>query len=87
MSIYWISVQQRVPNTRRDVLVWGYPVRSVSGNNFTDITMPGAFLGVSRCNIDREQSMFDIERPGLWGVLRLAAPVVTHWAEITPPNW
>ena len=71
----WISVDKRVPEDRRRVLVWG---RSwVLGNARRD----GEFLGETKYNPTRSGGCFDIERAG-----HFASYQVTHWAEIVGPG-
>lgn len=74
MSINWIQVEQRVPDSRRPVLTWGH--------SFTFHGANGRFLGVSKCNIGRNGHKFDNEVGGI-----LPPPRVTYWAEIEGPTF
>lgn len=76
-SIVWIDRDDRVPNNRRQVLVFGDRIRYRFG------PLKSGFLGVSRYNMDRDGGRFDIEKPGRWCDLFVH---VTHWAEITDPE-
>jgi len=74
MSIEWIDVEKRVPDDRRQVLVWGrnalFPGLRGSG-----------FMGSTRYNQSQRGGCFDCERSCRFGI-----PVVTHWAEINGPE-
>ena len=70
-TVKWISVNQRVPEDRREVLVWG--------QTFTGFLREPRFLGVSRFNPSPTMPQFDVEK-------RLIASVVTHWADIIGPD-
>lgn len=71
MPIDWISVKKRVPENRRDVLIWGHG---------TVAFKTPQFLGVDRYNpghrFDREIRN-SVLSPG-WKV--------THWAELNAPS-
>ena len=69
----WIKVTDRVPDNRRQVLVWGY-------SYFPYPHIP-QFLGNSQYNITSKGGRFDIEK-GSW----YSTYIVTHWAEIVGPN-
>lgn len=76
-SIAWIDRETRVPNNRRQVLVFGDRLRYGFGSQ------ERVFLGTSRYNMDRDGGRFDIEKKrnvlDCWNL-------VTHWAEITGPE-
>jgi hypothetical protein len=69
--VKWISVDERVPEDRREVLVWG--------QTFIGFRREPRFLGVSRFNPSPTRPAFDVEKG-------LIVSVVTHWAEITGPK-
>lgn len=78
MSINWISVNIRLPDDRRKVLVWGstYLMGTRLGPE------GGSFLGSSRYNLKRDGTgVFDCESFGYFG-----SDSVTHWAEIEGPG-
>lgn len=73
--ITWISVTERVPDNRRNVLTWGtYSLFAIGAN------VP-RFLGVSRYNMKKGGGRFDNEAVSPFGY-----NTVTHWAEITGPD-
>lgn len=74
MSIEWISVTQRVPDDRREVLAWGIPCIAFRRGP--------RFLGSTKFNPSRRGGGFDMENVRGW----LPPPSVTHWAEITGPD-
>lgn len=79
--IDWISVDKRVPEDRRDVLVWG----ACWWGPFNRFK-PTQFLGKTRYNAGGRytEGRFDIEKHG--GRPFSVAVSVTHWAEITGPS-
>lgn len=71
MSIRWISVKKRVPDDRRNVLIWGHGVM---------LGKKPRFLGTDKYN---SGNRFDCEiRGGIFS----PGWVVTHWAEINEPD-
>lgn len=74
MSINWIPVGTRVPDSRRPVLTWGHTLMHSRPE--------GRFLGVAKCNIGRNGHRFDNEVSGF-----LPATRVTHWADIESPPY
>lgn len=77
VGIDWVPVARRVPDDRREVLVWGFR-RYIGGNDIP----AGRFLGISRCNLSRFwTALFDCER-GFFD----RGVTVTHWAEISGPE-
>lgn len=79
--IRWISIKDRVPDTRRQVLAWGTVT-------FVYVYLrEQTFLGVTRFNPGSGGSPgdFDCERLGPMLFAPLALRSVTHWAEIVGP--
>lgn len=72
MSIDWISVDDRVPDNRRTVLVYGFFISFAGAKK--------GFLGTSKYNRTKAGGKFDNELRG-----RFSRNQVTHWAEITEP--
>ncbi len=70
---YWISREDRVPNDRRQVLV--FYVAPMTGRRRYALT---------RFNLDSHGGCFDIERGFLYFLP--VAPRVTHWMELTAPD-
>ena len=79
--ITWTSKQTRVPDSRREVLVWGETTHSGFPCFYRE---PPKLLGTSRFNVSEEGGRFDIEKPP--GMLGGTYRNVTHWAEITNPR-
>lgn len=74
----WISTSERVPDNRREVLVWGVAGFSLAGQT----VLRDQFLGTSRFNTSkRGRGLFDIE-----GYTPFILRRVTHWAEIEGPT-
>ena len=73
----WISVSDRVPDTRRSVLAWGEAGICIGGY----APLREQFLGQTKFNPTRSGGQFDAERYQRFSVCR-----VTHWAEIEGPN-
>lgn len=87
MITNWVSVSERLPNDRREVLTWGK-----RANFFHEFHVgyepESRFTGVTRCNVNRTERLFDNERVSWWrGLLGMNVGwvQVTHWAEITSP--
>lgn len=75
-ALTWISVHDRLPPDRREVLVWGYT--HLIGGSFRR----NRCLGMTRFNRSGAFGRFDIEdRSGIWVLVN----VVTHWCEVAPP--
>lgn len=64
------SINERVPNNRRQVLVWGYT--TILGHNRSDIKI----LGTTKFN---PGGIFDIEIRSSYNPFYT---VVTHWSEL-----
>lgn len=64
----WIPRVKRVPSNRRQVLA--YWKDRWGGDEFQ----------ITRCNIDSDGAIFDVERP------RWKCALVTHWMELNPPD-
>jgi hypothetical protein len=73
----WISVNQRVPDDRCQVLAWG--VASILGATRTHC------LGITRFNPSPRGGTWDIEKM-CWSLRIPIVHIVTHWAEIVPPK-
>lgn len=72
-TVRWISVNERVPDNRRQVFTWGLV-------GMLGLPVKSKFAGVARCNVSTNGAKFDNEgRDGLSSVL------ITHWAEIEGP--
>lgn len=78
MAIDWISVNERVPDDRRNVLAFG--VRGLQ-MMFGYQPLKNEFIGVTRYNATKDGGMFDCEKPARFSFCR-----VTHWAEIDGPK-
>jgi len=76
MAIDWISVKDRVPDDRRNVLVWGWWWFSPFPRN-----EQGRFAGKTSYNSSPSGGRFDCERKGYFGIWH-----ITHWAEIEGPQ-
>lgn len=77
--IRWISVEERVPDDRRNVLTWG-------GATMLFVYQPwkeGLFLGVSKFNPTKDGGKWDCEQ---LHSLSIFVRKVTHWAEIVGPS-
>lgn len=81
--ITWVAVSERVPDTRREVWVWGLRGTSFHGIEAGWEQLPGVFGGVSRCNVGPSGHKFDIERRGFLALRPRF--LVTHWAEVRGP--
>lgn len=70
----WIKRNDRVPNNRRKVMVWGKS--STCGLN------EKSYFGISRFNLTPDGGQFDVEERGGLGFVSIR---ITHWAEIEGP--
>lgn len=75
MSIAWVSVKQRLPKSRRDVLVWGCTYQAG--------VLIRTFFERSRFKKSSNSWGGDIEQK--LNLLDLETRIVTHWADVTPP--
>jgi hypothetical protein len=71
MTIEWISIEDRVPDSRRLVLVYGiYTMHPAQKGGF----------GVSKFNRSRNGGRFDLDGGNWWPFY------TTHWAELSEPG-
>lgn len=73
--VHWISVKERLPDSRRWVQAWG-----MAGFLLDLGYIPGrrSFLGQTKFNPSRDGGSFDIENRGRFSFCWVS---VTHWAE------
>lgn len=75
MAIEWIEVEKRVPDSRREVLTWGWI-------GICGMRMPGSrLLWGTKFNPSSTGGRFDVEIGSRFYSCR-----VTHWAEINGPQ-
>lgn len=70
----WINRNDRVPDNRRKVMVWG--------KSFTCGLNAKSYFGISRFNLTPHGGQFDAEQRGGMSFVHIQ---ITHWAEIEGP--